>query len=42
MLRFLKYLLILAALGALALWGYSYLMEPGPTPPTQTIRIDAG
>lgn len=41
MLRFLKYLLILLVLAALGLWGYSYVMEPGDTPPVQSISIDA-
>ena len=42
MLRFLKYLLILLILGAAGLFGYSYLLEPDPTPPVTTIEIDAG
>ena len=42
MLRLLKYLTILLVLAALGLWGYSYLLEPDPAPPPQSIRIDAG
>ena len=42
MLRFLKYLTILAVIGVIALWGYSYLLEPETAPVTTTIEIDAG
>ena len=42
MLRLLKYLVILAVLGAAGLWGYSYLLEPESAPRTRTIEIDAG
>lgn len=42
MVRFLKYLLILLVLGTVGLFGYSYLLEPDPTPPSTTIEIDAG
>ncbi|WP_281493904.1 hypothetical protein [Jannaschia sp. S6380] len=42
MFRFLKYLLILLALGTLGLWGYSYLLEPEIVPVNETIEIDAG
>ena len=42
MFRFLKYLLILAAIAVLGLWGYSYLMEPETAPRSTTIEIDAG
>ena len=41
MLRFLKYLLILAVIGAIGLFGYSYLIEPEPAPVIETIEIDA-
>ncbi|SDZ32295.1 hypothetical protein SAMN05444004_11097 [Jannaschia faecimaris] len=42
MLRFVKYLLILLILGTAGLFGYSYLLEPEPAPPSTTIEIDAG
>lgn len=42
MLRLLKYLVILLVLAVLGLWGYSYLLEPGAAPRSETIRIDAG
>ena len=42
MLRLLKYLLILGVLGVLALYGYSYLLEPDGPPQTQSIEFDAG
>ena len=42
MLRALKYLLILAVLGVIGLFAYSYLMEPEAGPVTETIEIDAG
>lgn len=42
MLRFLKYLVILLVLGTVGLFGYSYLLEPDPAPPTTTIELDAG
>jgi hypothetical protein len=41
MIRFLKYLLILLVLGAVGLFGYSYLMEPETGPRSTTIEIDA-
>jgi hypothetical protein len=42
MLRLLKYLLILLAIGALGLWGYSFLLEPEIAPVSTTIEIDEG
>ncbi|WGH78413.1 hypothetical protein [Jannaschia ovalis] len=42
MFRFLKYLLILAVIGAIGLLGYSYLMEPETAPRSDRIEIDAG
>ncbi|WP_280652829.1 hypothetical protein [Jannaschia formosa] len=42
MFRLIKYLLILAVLGAIGLFGYSYLLEPEGGPVTETIEIDAG
>ena len=42
MLRFLKYLLILAIIGVIALFGYSFLLEPEGAPENTTIEIDAG
>ncbi|MGB3555119.1 MAG: hypothetical protein WBA25_10830 [Jannaschia sp.] len=42
MIRALKYLLILAVLGVIGLFGYSYLLEPEAGPVTETIEIDAG
>ncbi|WP_259940231.1 hypothetical protein [Jannaschia sp. W003] len=42
MLRLLKYLLILAVVAVVALFGYSYLLEPQGAPVTRTIEIDAG
>ncbi|PWJ20503.1 hypothetical protein [Jannaschia seohaensis] len=42
MFRLIKYLLILAVLGAIGLFGYSYLLEPEEAPVTETIEIDAG
>lgn len=42
MFRLLKYLVILAILGTVGLFGYSYLLEPDPTPPPATIELDAG
>jgi hypothetical protein len=42
MFRLIKYLLILAVLGAVGLFGYSYLLEAEPTPRSTTIEIDAG
>ena len=42
MFRLLKYLLILAAIAVLALWGYSYVLQPEGPPPTEQIRIDVG
>lgn len=42
MLRTIKYLLILAVIAALGLWGYSYVLEPETGPVETTIEIDAG
>jgi hypothetical protein len=42
MFRLIKYLLILAIIGAIGLFGYSYLLEPESAPVTETIQIDAG
>ncbi|MEL6587953.1 MAG: hypothetical protein AAFY65_00175 [Pseudomonadota bacterium] len=42
MFRALKYLFILAVLGVIGLFGYSYLMEPEVAPVSETIEIDAG
>lgn len=42
MLRTLKYLLILAVIATLGLFGYSYLLEPETGPVQETIEIDAG
>lgn len=42
MLRALKYLIILAVLSVIGLFGYSYLLEPEAGPVSQTIEIDAG
>ncbi|GIT91890.1 hypothetical protein JANAI62_23470 [Jannaschia pagri] len=42
MFRVLKYLVILAVLGTIGLFGYSYLLEPESGIVTETIEIDAG
>lgn len=42
MFRLLKYLVILAALGVVALWAYSYVLEPDAPPPSESIQIDVG
>lgn len=42
MLRALKYIVILAVLCVLGLFGYSYLLEPEAGPVSETIEIDAG
>ncbi|WP_275297023.1 hypothetical protein [Jannaschia sp. Os4] len=42
MLRALFYLLILVALAAVALFGYSYTLDPAVEPTTETITIEAG
>ncbi len=42
MFRILKYLSILVILGTIGLFGYSYLLEPDPTPAPVTIELDAG
>lgn len=42
MFRLLKYLVILAVIAVLGLYGYSYLLEPDEAPQSQSIQIDAG
>ena len=42
MLRALFYLLILVALAAVALFGYSYTLSPEVGPETETLTIEAG
>ncbi|KIT15934.1 hypothetical protein [Jannaschia aquimarina] len=42
MLRFLKYLLILAIIVVAGLYGYSFLLEPETAPQSEQIEIDAG
>ncbi|WP_298432976.1 hypothetical protein [uncultured Jannaschia sp.] len=42
MIRFLKYLLILAVIALVGLFGYSFLLEPESAPVTERIEIDAG